>query len=220
MDRSIALNDQILDYVHDVGVREHAILAKCREETHATQERSVMQISPEQGAFLALLIKLMNAKHCLEIGVFTGYSALNAALALPEDGIVVACELEASYLSIAQTYWEEAGVTDKIEARLGPANETLRKLMNDQSQPVFDFAFIDADKTNYDTYYESALTLLRPGGLIAVDNVLWSGDVVNRDDTSPDTTAIRAINRKISTDSRVDICLVPFADGISLCRKR
>ena len=219
MDRSITVNDQILDYVHEFGVREHGVLAKCRAETHATQEYAVMQISPEQGAFLALLIKLMRAKHCLEIGVFTGYSTLNAALALPEDGTVVACELEASYLSIAKTYWDEAGVTGKIDARLGSADKTLRELMNDKSQPAFDFAFIDADKTNYDTYYESALALLRPGGLIAIDNVLWSGDVVNPNDRSADTEAIRAINRKISTDKRVDICLAPFADGIFLCRK-
>ncbi len=221
MDRSIALTDNVLDYIARVGVREHSILAKCREETAASQELSIMQISPEQGAFMAMLVRLLGATHTLEVGVFTGYSSLAVALALPEDGRVTACDVSADFVGIAQGYWTEAGVADKIEALVGPAQETLGALVEKhKGQTPYDFAFIDADKTGYDGYYEYALELLRPGGLIAIDNVLWSGAVADPTDTSENTQALRTLNAKIAVDERVDIALAPIGDGVFLARKR
>jgi len=219
MDRSITLTDNVLDYIHQFGVREHESLAQCRQDTQAHEDFAVMQISPEQGAFMAMLIKLISAQKCLEVGVFTGYSTLNAALALPDDGKVVACELSADYLAKAETYWRKAGVAHKIDSHLGPATDSLRRLIDTQAD-TFDFAFIDANKEDYDSYYEDCLSLVRPGGLIAIDNVLWGGAVVDKTDDSESTVAIRTLNEKISTDSRVDICLAGIGDGIFLCRKR
>ena len=218
MDRSITLTDHVLDYIHQFGVREHQILAQCREDTQAQEDFAVMQISPEQGAFMAMLIKLIRAKKCLEVGVFTGYSALNAALALPDEGTVVACELSPTYLAKAETYWQAAKVAHKIKAHRGPAAETLRRLIETDADS-FDFAFIDANKEDYDTYYEQCLTLMKPGGLIAIDNVLWGGAVTDITDQSESTVAIRTLNAKIATDPRVDICLAGIGDGIFLCRK-
>jgi len=219
MDRSITLTDNVLDYIQQFGVREHESLAQCRRDTQAQEDFAIMQISPEQGAFMAMLIKLVSAKKCLEVGVFTGYSTLNAALTVPDDGKVVACELSPTYLAKAESYWQQAGVAHKIETHLGPATDSLRKLIDSQKE-TFDFAFIDANKEDYDSYYEHCLSLVRSGGLIAIDNVLWSGAVVDETDQSESTVAIRTLNEKVSTDSRVDICLTGIGDGIFLCRKR
>lgn len=221
MDRSIALNDDLLDYIARVGVREHPVLAACREETAASQELSIMQISPEQGAFMAMLVRLLGAKLTLEVGVFTGYSSLAVALALPEDGRVTACDVSEEFVGIARGYWTQAGVAGKIDARVGPAQETLADLVEKHAgQTPYDFAFIDADKTGYDAYYEYALQLLRSGGLIAIDNVLWSGAVADPDNTSEMTQALRTLNAKIAEDERVDIALAPIGDGVFLVRKR
>jgi caffeoyl-CoA O-methyltransferase len=221
MDRSIDLTDDVLDYIARVGVREHPVLAKCRKETAAGQELSIMQISPEQGAYMAMLVKLLGAKRTLEIGVFTGYSSLSVALALPDDGRVTACDVSEAFVGIARGYWEEAGVAHKIDAHVGPAQGTLARLVEQHSgETPYDFAFIDADKTGYDAYYEYALKLLRPGGLIAIDNVLWSGAVADPSNTTENTQALRILNEKISNDERVDIALTPVGDGVFLCRKR
>jgi predicted O-methyltransferase YrrM len=204
----------------DVGVREHAVLKACREKTAAMGRLAVMQIAPEQGAFMAMTARLMNAKRYIEVGTFTGYSALSIALALPDDGHVDALDISEEYMGVARGYWSEAGQSRKIAGHVAPAVSTLDRLLSEGAQNKYDFAFIDADKTGYDAYYERMLKLVRPGGLIAIDNVLWSGNVVNESDTSADTVALRALNAKIKNDARVDTVLVPFADGIFMCRKR
>ena len=179
-----------------------------------------MQISPEQGQFMALLIELTGARRTLEVGTFTGYSALSVALALPADGRLTACDVNETYAAIARRYWAEAGVADKIELRLAPAVETLDNLVQEGAAGTFDFMFIDADKENYDTYYERGLELIRPGGLIAVDNVLWDGAVADESRHDAETRSIRALNAKIKGDQRVAISLVPIGDGLMLARKR
>jgi predicted O-methyltransferase YrrM len=206
-------------YFLSVSLREPPLLRRLREETDRT-ERAGWEISPEQGQFLALLVQLMGARQVIEIGVFAGYSALWLAPALPENGRVVACEISEKYTSIARRYWKEAGVEHKISLRIGPALDTLRGLLADGERGRFDLVFIDADKTNYDGYYECALELLRPGGLIAADNVLWSGRVLDEQSTEPDTVAVRAFNRKLWSDTRVSISLVPIGDGLTLALKR
>ncbi len=221
MKRSITLSDSLLDYIHHIGTREHPVLAQCREETAALGPQAIMQISAEQGAFMAMLVRLIEARQTLEIGTFTGYSALAIALALPHDGRLIACDIDPDRMKMASRYWQEAGVADKIDAKIGPAVDTLQTLIDEEAgKTMFDFAFIDADKTNYDSYYEYCLKLVRAGGLIAIDNVLWSGSVIDPDDTSDDTVAIRLLNNKIAEDERVDIALVPIGDGVTLCRKR
>jgi caffeoyl-CoA O-methyltransferase len=179
-----------------------------------------MQISPEQGQFMALLVELMGARKTLEVGTFTGYSALVVALALPADGRVVACDVSEEWTSVARRYWDEAGVAHKIDLRLGPAWKTLESLLDEGRRHDFDFAFIDADKVNYDAYYELALELVRPGGLIAVDNTLWHGKVIDPAVTDDDTEAIRRLNAKLESDERVTLSLVPIGDGLSLARRR
>ncbi len=216
---SLTLSPDILDYVRSVGCREPEILAQLRRETQ-TMTQGVMQISPEQGAFMRLLILLSGAKRCLEVGTFTGYSALVTAQSLPEDGTLVCCDVSEEWTAIAQRYWREAGVADKIDLRIHPAVETLDTLIAEGRSGTFDFAFIDADKVSYDFYYERCLTLLRPGGLIAVDNVLWGGAVTDLKDQSADTVALRALNAKIAGDNRVDHCLTTIGDGLTLARKR
>lgn len=181
---------------------------------------AVMQISPEQGQLMALLVQLMGAKKTLELGVFTGYSALAVALALPADGQVIACDVSADYTAIAQRYWQMAGVAHKIDLRLGPALETLDQLRVEGHVESFDFAFIDADKRNYDSYYEKSLQLVRPGGLIAIDNVLWSGRVADPTVQDNRTQRIRALNEKIYQDPRVSLSLLPIADGLTLAVKK
>jgi caffeoyl-CoA O-methyltransferase len=205
-------------YIARVGVREHPALTHCRNET-AKLSNAMMQIGSDQGAFMALLVKLIGAKRYLEVGTFTGYSALAVALALPADGKIVACDVSKEFTDKARGFWKEAGVEDKIDLRLGPGLDTLAKLAASDEAP-FDFAFIDADKSNYDGYYEYALKLVRPGGLIALDNMLWSGAVANPKVTDADTTALRALNAKIHADERVDMVLAAIGDGVMLARKR
>lgn len=220
MRKTIDLTAAVLDYAVDAGVREHPVLKKCREETAALGGVAIMQIAPEQGAFMAMLAQVMGAKRYIEVGTFTGYSALAVALALGDDGHADALDISEDYMARARGYWREAGLAHKITGHVRPALETLDGLIREGAAGRYDFAFIDADKASYDAYYERMLRLVRPGGLIAVDNVLWFGRVVDAADTSPDTTAIKALNAKIKGDSRVDTVLLPVADGIFLCRKR
>ncbi len=218
MSRMIHFTEELRDYVERVGAREHPALRQCREET-AILPNANMQIAPEQGAFLALLARLVGAQQTLEIGTFTGYSALSVALALPKGGRVVALDVSKEYTDRARHYWKEAGLDRRIELRLGPGLDSLDKMIADGEGP-FDMAFIDADKSNYDSYYERALRLLRPGGVIALDNMLWSGAVANPSIDDPDTSALRALNAKIQADERVDMALATIADGVMLARKR
>ncbi|HIP78861.1 MAG TPA: SAM-dependent methyltransferase, partial [Kiloniellaceae bacterium] len=199
--RTIDLSDALYAYPLEPSLNEPEVMRRLREET-ATQPLSIMQIAPEQGQFMALLVRLMGATRCIEVGTFTGYSALAVALALPPDGRIVACDVNAETTAIAERYWREAGVAEKIDLRLAPAVETLDALLANGETGTYDFVFIDADKSNYDSYYERALQLLRPGGLIAIDNVLWGGDVLDLERNDSDTLAIRAINTNVSSDSR------------------
>ncbi len=217
--RSLSLTDALYDYLLQVSLREPPLLARLREETAALPEAG-MQIAPEQGQFMRLLIGLTGARRCLEIGTFTGYSTLSVALALPDDGRIVACDISEAFTAIARRYWAEAKVDDKIDLRIAPAVETLDALLAEGQAGSFDFAFVDADKENYDGYAERALALLRPGGLLAVDNVLWNGSVIDPGKQDDDTRAIRALNDKLSRDERVELSLVPIGDGLTLARKR
>ena len=216
--QTLGLENHIYQYLLSVSIREPEVLTKLRQET-AKHPRNIMQISPEQGQFMALLVQLMGAKKALEIGVFTGYSSLVVALALPPEGRMVACDVSEEYTSIARRYWEQAGVADKIDLRIAPAIATLDKLIAAGETDTFDFAFIDADKSSYDDYYERALKLIRPGGLIAIDNVLWSGQVADSKIQDNRTKKIRALNEKIHQDERVTLSMVPIADGLTLARK-
>jgi predicted O-methyltransferase YrrM len=217
--QSIGLDNQLYNYLLSVSLREPEILEKLRQET-ANHPRSGMQISPEQGQFMSLLVQLIGAKKTLEVGVFTGYSSLSVALALPVDGKIIACDVSEEFTAIARRYWQEAGVADKIDLRLAPGLETLDQLLATGQAETFDFAFIDADKENYDGYYERSLQLIRPGGLIAIDNVLWSGQVADEQNQDESTQAIRALNEKLHHDERVTLSLVPIADGLTLAIKR
>lgn len=215
----ISLDQQLYNYVLASSLRESPDLVQLREET-ASLPMAVMQIAPEQGQFMALLIKLLGAKRAIEIGVYTGYSALAVAAALPDDGLLIACDIDAETTAIAQRYWQQAGVAEKIDLRLAPAIETLQALVDEGQADSFDFAFIDADKTGYRDYYELCLALLRPGGLIVVDNVLWGGAVLDAQTDDDDTQAIRRFNAQLRDDQRVELSLLPVADGVSLIRKR
>lgn len=217
--RSISLTDSLYDYLLSVSLREPDLLLKLREET-AADPAANMQISPEQGQFMGLLARLMGARRCLEIGVFTGYSSLALALALPDDGRIVACDVSEKWTSVARRYWAAAGVAHKIDLRLATAMETLDRLLAGGEAGTFDFAFIDADKENYVGYYERALQLLRAGGLVVADNTLWSGRVADPENAEADTVALRHFNELLHGDSRVDLSLVPIGDGLSLARKR
>lgn len=212
--RTYELTDALYDYVLDVSLREPDVMRRLREET-AALPGSAMLSAPEQGQFMALLVRMLGARKTLEVGVFTGYSALAVVLALPPEGRIIACDVSEEYTAIARRYWQEAGVADKIDLRLAPAVETLDALLTDNQAGTFDFAFIDADKVSYDAYYERALALLRPGGLIAIDNMLWGGEVVDPAITNPSVEAIRALNRKLHHDHRVHLSLLPIADGWS-----
>jgi predicted O-methyltransferase YrrM len=216
---SITLTEELCDYIAGVSLREPDVQRRLREET-AGVPMAGMQIAPDQGQLMALLARLVGARRCLEVGTFTGYSALVVALALPTDGRIITCDVDPKNTAIAKRYWAEAGVAGKIDLRLGPALETLDRLLAEGAAGSFDFAFIDADKTNYDGYYERALTLLRQGGLIVIDNVLWSGTVADPKRNDADTAALRALNRKLHGDERIDLSLLPLADGITLARKR
>jgi len=217
--KTLGLDNQLYDYLLSASLREPEILRHLRQET-ADHPRALMQIAPEQGQFMALLIQLIGATKTLEIGVFTGYSSLCVALALPPTGKIVACDVSEEYTAIARRYWQKAGVTDKIDLRLAPALETLDQLLASGQAETFDFAFIDADKENYDHYYERSLQLVRPGGLIAIDNVLWFGQVADPQVQDNNTLALRALNDKLHHDERVTLSLVPIGDGLTLALKR
>lgn len=217
--KTVGLDDPLYDYLLSVSLREPEILLQLREET-ARLPNARMQIAPEQGQFMALLVQLLGATKTLEIGVFTGYSSLCLALALPPNGKIVACDVSEEYTAVARRYWEAGGVAHKIDLRVAPALETLDELLAAGQAETFDFSFIDADKGNYEGYYERSLQLVRPGGLIAVDNVLWSGRVADPQNQDSSTKTIRAFNEKLHHDERVTLSLVPIADGLTLARKR
>ena len=217
--QTLTLSDALYDYLLSVSLREPPLLYRLREET-AALPHAVMQISPEQGQFMALLAELVGARRVLEVGTFTGYSALVVALALPADGRIITCDVDEEMTAIARRYWAEAGVADKIDLRLGPAVDTLDALLADGGAGTFDYAFVDADKENYEAYYERSLALLRQGGLMVIDNVLWSGAVADPNQKDADTNAIRALNAKLHGDERVSLSLLPVSDGITLARKR
>lgn len=216
---SLGLDSKLYDYLLAVSLREPDILQRLREET-ASHPAGRMQIGAEQGQFMALLIQLLGAKKTLEVGVFTGYSSLCVALALPPDGKIIACDVSEEYTSVARRYWQEAGVADKIDLRIAPALQTLDSLLAEGQAGTFDFAFIDADKGNYPAYYDRSLQLLRPGGLIVVDNVLWGGKVADPEVQDNNTKAIRAFNEKLHQDERITLSVVPISDGLSLAFKR
>jgi len=217
--QTLGLDTQLYDYLQSVSLREPEILTQLRQET-AQHPMAQMQIAPDQGQFMALLVQLIGAKKTLEVGVFTGYSSLVVALALPPEGKVVACDVSQEYTSIARRYWQQAGVADKIDLYIAPAQETLKSLLAEGQAGTFDFAFIDADKSNYEIYYELALELVRPSGLIIVDNVLWSGRVADPQVQDNRTKAIRSLNQKLHQDQRVTLSLVPIGDGLTLALKR
>jgi predicted O-methyltransferase YrrM len=217
--RSIVLTDPLYDYMNAVSRREAPCLVALREETAAMSQHR-MQISPEQGQFMALLVRLTGARRCLEVGVFTGYSSLATALALPDDGRIVACDISEEWTAVARRHWRAAGVEHRIDLRLAPANQTLDALLAGEGEGGFDFAFIDADKGGYLGYYERALRLLRPGGLLLVDNTLWSGRVADPGVTDADTVALRQFNELLHCDERIDLSLLPVGDGLTLARKR
>jgi len=216
--RTLCITEQIYQYMVAASLREPELLARLRAET-AQQEMAGMQIAPEQGQFMAFLVHLLGARKTMEIGVFTGYSSLAVALALPADGRLIACDVSKEWTDIARRYWREAGVAGKIDLRLALAVSTLVELLDAGEAGSFDFIFIDADKINYERYFEQCLKLLRPGGVIAVDNVLWSGAVADPAADDEDTRAIRDFNDKLHYDTRVEITLVPIADGLTLARK-
>jgi predicted O-methyltransferase YrrM len=217
-ERTLNLDPALYSYLLNHSVRELPALRELREAT-AGMPHAGMQISPEQGQFMALLVRLVNAKRTLEIGVFTGYSAMSVALALPSDGKIVACDVSEEWTAMARKHWAKAGVAGRIDLRLAPALQTLDKLIEEGAAGSFDFAFIDADKTNYLAYYERCLTLVRRGGLIAVDNTLWSGAVADPRNVERDTVAIRAFNDALHHDGRVEISLLPVGDGLTLALK-
>lgn len=217
--KTIQMDDVLHGYFLQTSLREPELLARLREET-AKLPDSNMQISPEQGQFMGLLVELMGVREALEIGTFTGYSALCVALALPEEGRLVACDVSREWTDIGRRYWEKAGVAEKIDLRIGPALETLDALIESGEGERFDFAFIDADKAGYLNYYERCLQLIRPGGLIAVDNTLWHGKIADASATDPDTEAIRSLLIHVREDARVTSSHVPIGDGLLLARKR
>ena len=217
--RTINLDDNVYDYLLDISLRDTPVQKALRDETD-NLEWARMQISPDQAQFMALLVRLINARKAIEVGTFTGYSALSVAQAMPDDGVVVACDISEEWTSIGRRFWQQAGVAHKIELHVAPAAETLSSLIEDGQSGTYDFAFIDADKVNQLTYYELCMQLIHPGGLIAVDNVLWGGDVADPANHNEDTEAIRTFNQFIYQDAHVDISLVPIGDGLTLARKK
>jgi len=217
--KAFFLKDDLYAYVARHSVRETPEQRALREET-ARHPRAGMQTAPDQVQLLALLARVTGVRRYLEVGVFTGYSALGVALALPTDGRVVACDVSEEYIAVGRNFWRSAGVENKIDVRIGPAAETLDRMLANGQAATFDMAYIDADKTNYDAYYERSLRLVRPNGLIAIDNVLWSGEVLNESSRDPDTQALRALNDKIAADDRVDAVMLTIGDGLTIARKR
>ncbi|TAL00289.1 MAG: methyltransferase domain-containing protein [Rhodospirillaceae bacterium] len=215
---TIGLSEGLTAYLRSVGMREDADLAALRAET-ASHTLATMQIAPEQGQLMALLARMLGARKTLEVGVFTGYSAMVVAKAMGPQGRVIALDVSEEFTAIARRHWAKAGIADRIDLRLAPAADSLKKLIAAGESGTFDFAFIDADKGNYDTYYEHALTLLRRGGLIAIDNVLWGGKVIDPENKTTDTAALRALNTKIHSDKRVEVSMVPVGDGLTLALK-
>jgi caffeoyl-CoA O-methyltransferase len=219
MSRHFSFDERTYQYLVKTSVRESDVARRLREETQKLPQAQ-MQIGPDQGQFLQLLVQLIQAKKTLEVGVFTGYSSLWVALGLPENGRIVACDVSEEYTSVARRYWKEAGVDHKIDLKLRPALETLDELLVKGNADTFDFAFIDADKSNYDNYYERALRLVRRGGLIAIDNTIWSGRVANPEETDTDTVAIRKLNEKLHRDERVALSMLTVGDGLTLAMRR
>jgi predicted O-methyltransferase YrrM len=217
--RTLNLDDALYRYLLDVSLRETSLLKRLREET-AQLDNARWQIAPEQGQFMALLVKLTGARRIIEIGTFTGYSAICMAEAMPEDGRLICCDIPGDYNAMARRYWDEAGLAGRIELRLAPALETLAAMAGEEQDGRFDLIFIDADKANYPAYFEHALRLLRPGGLVLFDNTLWSGRVLEAAPDSADTRAIQALNLALRDDARIDLSLLPLGDGLTLCRKR
>jgi predicted O-methyltransferase YrrM len=217
--RTLNLDERLYAYLRNVSVREHPVLGRLREET-SRLPMAMMQIGPEQGQFMGLLVRLIGARRCLEIGTFTGYSALACALALPADGRLIALDVSEEWTSIARRFWADARVDSKIELRLGPALESLQKIVDGGGNGSFDFIFVDADKSNYGRYVEFSANLLRTGGLLAIDNVLWGGRVADPAVADADTAAIRAVNEAMFADQRFDATLVPIGDGLTLARRR
>jgi O-methyltransferase len=217
--RPTPITDALYEYALAVGLREPDLFRALREET-GRLTNGEMQIAPEQGPLLAMLVRLLGAKNCLEIGTFTGYSSLWVASALPPDGKLICCDVSEEYTALARKYWALTGLAARIDLRLGPAIDTLNSLLASGWAGLMDFAFIDADKTNYGAYYEACLKLLRPGGIIAIDNTLWDGKVADPQVNDPDTIAIRELNEKLHADTRVSLSLLPLADGLTLALKR
>ena len=219
MPEDLTIGDDLWEYMRRVTLREPELLRRLREET-ASYPNASFQISAEQGQLMGLLMHLIGARRTIEVGVYTGYSALSVALALPDDGRVIACDINEEWTSVGRRYWREAGVEGKIDLRLGPALATLDGLIASGQANQYDFVFIDADKTNYANYYERALVLLRRGGLIGVDNVLWDGRVIDASFDDPDTRAIRAFNERLLKDDRVWLSMLPVRDGLTLACKK
>jgi predicted O-methyltransferase YrrM len=216
---TLGLPEDLHAYLLEVGVREPEVLRDLRAETAALPEHD-MQIAPEQGAFMALLVELIGARRCLEVGTFTGYSSIAVALAMPPGGTMVCCDVSREWTDVARRYWERAGVADRIELRLGPALDSLDALLTEGQAATFDFAFLDADKVHYPEYADRAIALLRPGGLLAIDNVFWGGEITNPDADDDSVRAIRSMSRALAEDGRVSLAMVPIADGLTLARKR
>ena len=216
---TLQLNEKVYDYLLGHSLRESAACQQLREETKS-MKMGMMQVSPEQGQFMSLLVELIGARKAVEVGTFTGYSALCVAQALPADGTLVCCDVSEEWTAVGKKYWEQAGVSDRISLRIGPAVDTLKAMCDAGEENTFDFGFIDADKTNYQSYYEHVLALLRTGGLLLIDNVLWGGSVANPDKTDEDTEAIRALNTFVHHDDRVSLSMLPVGDGLTLALKR
>tara|TARA_B100000686_G_C16591673_1_gene863723 strand:+ start:134 stop:796 length:663 start_codon:yes stop_codon:yes gene_type:complete len=217
--KTLQLNDTVHDYLLRYSLRESTVCQQLRKQTKS-MAMGMMQVSPEQGQFMAFLVELTGARKAIEVGTFTGYSALCVAQALPEDGTLVCCDVSEVWTGVGQEYWQQAGVSDQIDLRIGPAADTLKAIRDAGEEGTFDFGFIDADKTSYQAYYEHVLALLKTGGLLLIDNVLWGGNVTNPDKTDDDTEAIRALNAFLHRDDRVSLSMLPVGDGLTLALKR